>query len=337
MRLIIKQAIIWFAFIGSVVGCAYEQPKPAEPQSRVANPPKEKTTRVGVWQPPAGLVQLPIWPGAAPDNEKFHNRPESILTNPTPNALVGGISEAALDVTVPTMTVFPPKGRNTGTAIIVFPGGGYRAVVVTLQGTEVCDWVTARGMTCILLKYRVPQSGHHYDAACDCGVEPKVRWALQDAQRTIRLVRSKAGELGVNPQKIGVMGFSAGGYLAVQTSNIFESVYTPVDATDMVSSRPDFALTFYAGHLCRPGNVLDPSIRPTVKTPPTFVIQAWDDPVNSICNATLYARALADANVPAEVHLFAKGGHAFALRKLDHPVSGWPRLVEDWLREIGVQ
>jgi acetyl esterase/lipase len=292
--------------------------------------------KVGVWQPPAGLVQVPIWPGPVPGMEGATQPPESVLTAKTPDALEGDTSQAAFDVTVPTMTVFPPKDMNTGVAIVVFPGGGYKAVVVTLQGTEICNWLTARGITCVLSKYRVPKSGHHYEAGCDCGVTPKVPRALQDAQRTIRLVRAQAKELNIDPGKIGVMGFSAGGYLVAQTSNILKPAYKPVDDNDRVSSRPDFAIALYPGHLCRTGGKLDPGLHVTKQAPPTFLLQAWDDPVDEICNSTLYARALDAAGVPTEVHLFAKGGHAFGLRKMEHPVAMWPQLVEAWLREIGV-
>ena len=160
--------------------------------------------------------------------------------------------------------------------------------------------------------------------------------ALQDAQRTIRLTRAKAKELNVDPAKIGVMGFSAGGYLVAQTSNILEPAYKPVDDIDQVSSRPDFAIAFFPGHLCRPGDRLDPGIKVTAKTPPTFLLQAWGDPVDPICNSTLYARALDLAGVPTEVHLFAKGGHAFALRRPQSPDTVWPALLENWLRGIGI-
>lgn len=291
----------------------------------------------GVWQPPAGLKQIPIWPNGAPDMEGVPTVPERIEVAQTPDALEGHRSEAAWDVTSPTMTVFPPKGTNTGVAVIVFPGGGFKAVVVTKQGTEICNWVTSKGITCILSKYRVPKSNHHWDSDCKCHVTPRVPRALQDAQRTIKLVRAKAGELNISPNKIGVMGFSAGGYLVAQTSNVFESTYKPIDAADKISSRPDFAIAFYPGHLCRAGATLDPGLRVTKRTPPTFLLQAWDDPVDEICNSTVYARALDAAGVPAEVHLFAKGGHAFGLRKSEHPVvAAWPSLVEQWLKAIGI-
>lgn len=308
---------------------------PASPATPTP-PPGGKISQVGVWQPPAGLEQVPLWPGAAPDMAGAAWPAESVLTAGTTKAMGGRASQMVFDVSVPTMTVFPPKGRNTGAAVVVFPGGGFRMLALTIEGTEVCDWIAARGMTCILAKYRVPKTAHYWDSACNCRVIPKEPRALQDAQRTIRLVRARAKALGIDPDRIGVMGFSAGGYLAVQTSNLFAPAYAPVDAIDRVSSRPDFAVALYPGHLCRPGTTLDPGLKVTKRTPPTFLVQAWDDPVDDICNSTLYARALDDAGVPAEVHLFAKGGHAFALRGTGHAVSSWPRLLEAWLRENGI-
>ncbi len=253
-----------------------------------------------------------------------------------PDVVAGRPYTVAYDVTSPTMTVFPPKGRNTGASMVVFPGGGFKLLAMDLEGTEICDWMTAKGMTCVLLKYRVPKSNHYWDKDCHCHITPKIPRALQDAQRTIRLVRARAKELNLDPNKIGVIGFSAGGYLVAQTSNIFEPTYKPVDAVDKLSSRPDFAVALYPGHLCRSAATLDPGIHVTKQTPPTFLLQAWDDPVDEICNSTVYARALDDAGVPAEVHLFARGGHAFGLRRKEHPVSSWPSLVENWLKEIGI-
>lgn len=312
-------------------------PEPAKAGSAAkSSPERVETRRTGVWQAPRGLAQTPIWPAGAPDMEGASRAPESVLTAQTPEAIEGDTSEAVFDVTVPTMTLFPPRGRNGGAAIVVFPGGGFRALAMTIEGTEVCSWIAARGISCILAKYRVPGSNHFWDPECRCAVTPRVPRALQDAQRTIRLVRSRARELGVDPGKIGVMGFSAGGYLVAQTSNIFEPAYRPADAADRVSSRPDFAIAFFPGHLCRSGDRLDPGIHATARTPPTFLLQAWDDPVDPICNSTLYARALDEAGVPAEVHLFARGGHAFALRPIGNSVEIWPTLLESWLGEIGI-
>ncbi len=333
--LLILSCGLGVAIVGGALAVT-RKPDPPPPAPASTATSKEGVRTVGVWRPPQGLTQAPIWPNGAPDMDGVTSPPESVLTVETPTALRGTTSQAVFDVTSPTMTIFPPRGASVGAAIVVFPGGGFRAVATTLQGTEICDWITARGITCVLAKYRVPKSNHHWDPDCRCAVTPAVPRALQDAQRTIRLVRAQAAELGVDPHKIGVMGFSAGGYLAVQTSNIVEPAYKPIDADDRISSRPDFALVFYPGHLCRPGRRLDPGIRVTGRTPPTFLLQAWDDPVDDICNSTLYARALDDAGVPAEVHLFAKGGHAFGPRRMDHPVALWPTLVERWLGEIGI-
>lgn len=286
--------------------------------------------RAQSWQPSPAQVQVPIWPGAAPD----------AISTPKAESVAavaghGGWTQAS-DVSQPTMTVYAPKGQNTEAAVVVFPGGGFRVLAMDMEGSEICDWLTSRGITCVLLKYRVPNGNHHWDEKCQCKITPKVARALQDAQRTIKLVRSKAKELNINPGKIGVIGFSAGGYLVAQTSNIVAPAYKAVDAVDKLSSRPDFAIALYPGHLCRDGGKLDPSMHVTEKTPPTFLLQAWDDPVDPVCNSTLYARALDHAGVRAEVHLFAKGGHAFGLRDKDHPVSSWPSLVENWLKEMGI-
>lgn len=341
------RTLVVFALMASVssAGCdaspASVETTPAGPAVQAASSIQPSNARPvgrtpGVWRPPSGLEQVPIWPGVAPDMEGRTQPPESVLVAETPEAIGGRYSEAVFDVTTPTMTVFPPQGESTGAAVIVFPGGGFRAVVLTVGGTEICAWLTAKGITCILSKYRVPGSNHHWDEACRCVVTPEVPRALQDAQRTIRLVRARAAELNIDPDRIGVMGFSAGGYLVAQTSNIFEPTYTPVDAIDAVSSRPDFAISVYPGHLCRPGRKLDPGIRVTSRTPPTFIAQAWDDPVDPVCNSLVYAEALDAAGVPTEVHLFATGGHNFGLRRPDEPVGAWPALVETWLEGVGI-
>ncbi|WP_299422663.1 alpha/beta hydrolase [Sphingomonas bacterium] len=318
----------------SLACSASTAPQPDKPTpSPIANAPPVRTT--GVWQPAAGLTQQPIWPGSPPDGTLNPQPPESVDTYKEP-AEFGGKSEAVLDIAIPTMTVMPPKGRNTGAAVIVFPGGGFQKVFITLEGTEICDWLTAKGITCIVSKYRAPGGNDYWDSTLKRQITPKIPRALQDAQRTIRLVRSKAKELGIDPGKIGVMGFSAGGYLVAQASNILTPAYKPVDAIDTISSRPDFAVALYPGHICRNGGTtFDPKL-PIIKTaPPTFIAQAWDDPTDPICNSLMYASALDKAGVSTEVHLFAKGGHAFGLRKKDQPVGVWPELVERWLKQIG--
>jgi acetyl esterase/lipase len=287
--------------------------------------------------PPTEQLQIALWPNGAPDMQGVSQPPESLEVSTNPKRFAGLPVTGVKNVSEPTMTVYRPKGRNTGTALIVFPGGGFEELAIDLEGTEVCDWITAKGVTCIVSKYRVPKSDDQYDSDCDCHITPKIRRALQDAQRTIRLVRSKAKSLGIDPKKIGVIGFSAGGYLVAETSNVFEPAYKPVDAVDQISSRPDFAIAAYPGHIWR-GNGwnMDPSLHVTKQTPTTFILQAWDDEVDGIRQSLIYARALEDAGVAAEVHLFAKGGHAFGLRPTGHPVDQWPSLVESWLSEIGM-
>lgn len=281
------------------------------------------------WTPPAGKRQQLLWPEGAPDMPAGPPREESVFqVNKVPGREYTGIAE----VSAPTITVFPAQGEPKGVAIIVFPGGGFRILAIDIEGTEICDWITSRGIACVLLKYRVPGGNHHWDSDCRCHITPPVPLALQDAQRAIRMVRAQAESLGVAPDRIGVIGFSAGGYLVAQVSTVRESAYLPKDRIDQESNRPDFAIAMYPGHLCRAGGVLDPSLPVGPHVPPTFLLQAWDDPVDDICNSTLYARALDAAGVSAEVHLFASGGHAFGLRPTGQPISDWPKLVERWLQ-----
>ena len=281
------------------------------------------------WTPPAGKRQQLLWPEGAPDMPAGPPREESVFqVNKVPGREYTGIAE----VSAPTITVFPALGEPKGVAIIVFPGGGFRILAIDIEGTEICDWISSRGIACVLLKYRVPGSNHHWDSDCRCHITPPVPLALRDAQRAIRMVRAQAESLGVAPDRIGVIGFSAGGYLVAQVSTLRESAYLPKDRIDQESNRPDFAIAMYPGHLCRAGGVLDPSLPVGPHVPPTFLLQAWDDPVDDICNSTLYARALDAAGVSAEVHLFASGGHAFGLRPTGQPISDWPKLVERWLQ-----
>lgn len=289
----------------------------------------------GPWQPAGGLRQLKIWPGDAPDGTFRPQPAESVQTYDDP-AAAGGTSQAVLNIAVPTMTIVPPKGRNTGTAVIVFPGGGFQKVFIDLEGTEICGWLTARGITCVVSKYRAPGGNDFWDASVGHQVTPAIPRALQDAQRTIRLVRARAAEFGIDPHRIGVLGMSAGGYLVAQTSNILKPSYRPVDAVDQVSSRPDFAVALYPGHICRDDGAFDPSLPVSKAAPPTFIAQAWDDATDPVCNSLMYASALDKTGVSTEVHLFAKGGHAFALRHGKEPVGLWPQLVERWLRQIGM-
>jgi acetyl esterase/lipase len=242
------------------------------------------------------------------------------------------------------MAIYPAHGRNTGVAIIVFPGGGYQALAIDLEGTEICDWLTARGITCVLLKYRVPGSGPWWDPRCNCRRIPEIPMALQDAQRAMALLRRRAAGLGVDPNRIGVIGFSAGGHLVAATSNAPARIYARVDEADDGNVRPNFGIALYPGHLWtgqdggpdRDKLDLAADIRVSAATPPTFLLQAEDDPVDDVRQSLSYYLALREARVPTEMHLFAHGGHAFGLRRTDQPITEWPQLVERWLHTIGM-
>ena len=289
------------------------------------------------WQPSPGPTQVPIWPGVVPDAQPV-SRPEVAAT--VTDSLVAGRPWVSVgEVSRPTMTVYSPEGDNTGAAVVVFPGGGYKILAIDLEGTEVCDWLTSRGITCVLLKYRVPRSGHYWDSACNCAITPKSPTALEDAQRTVGLVRFHAAEWHVDPHRIGVLGFSAGGHLAAAISTHFgRRLYPAVDAADKESCRPDFAVALYPGHLWinEARFELNPDVPVTRQTPPTFLLQAEDDPVDDVNHSLVYYVALKKAGVPVEMHLYAKGGHGFGLRRTKFPMTQWPQLVEKWLGTIGM-
>ncbi len=238
----------------------------------------------------------------------------------------------------PTVTVYSPKGKNTGVAVVVFPGGGYQILAIDLEGTEVCDWLASKGITGVLLKYRVPNSGPSWNQFCGCDVHTRSSEPLEDAQRAVGFVRFHAAEWHIDPHKIGVLGFSAGGHLVAAMSTRFDRrVYKTVDAADQVSCRPDFAVARYPGHLFDyDKSELNSDIHVTRNTPPTFLLQAQNDNVDGMSNALIYYEALKNAGVPAELHLYAEGGHAFGLRQTKLPITTWPRLVETWLRTIGM-
>jgi acetyl esterase/lipase len=308
----------------------------------------------GAWQPSPGHSQVPIWPGAAPDPQPVRG-PEAVEIDRT--FLIAGRPVVGVsNVTQPTMTVYTPKGKNTGIAVVVFPGGGYQSLAIDFEGTEVCDWLSPEGITCVVSKYRVTDVGNYPKS----GPYPESPMALEDAQRTVGLVRFHAAQWHIDPHKIGVLGFSAGGHLSVAMSLHFEKrLYPAVDAADQVSCRPDFAVAIYPGHLSLsaaewdakrgarkfviphpPGAdanlALNPDLHVTGQTPPTFLLQAEDDHVDSVYDSLSYYIALEKAGVPAEMHLYAQGGHAFGLRRTKFPITGWPQLVETWLKTIGM-
>ena len=288
------------------------------------------------WDPSPGHAQIPLWPGRIPDAAP-NTRPES-----------GADPRRVSDVSRPTMTLYMPRSHNTGIAIVVFPGGGYRSLAMDLEGTEVCDWLSSRGITCVLLKYRVPGSGPWWDDQNHRRVYPEVQTALQDAQRTLGLVRQHAAQWHVDPHKVGVIGFSAGGHLVAAVSTHFpQRTYPSVDAADELSCRPDFAIALYPGHLWvhededpDAHNERDLSLRPDIivrpDTPPTFLLQAEDDDVDGVKQVLAYYVALQKVGVPTEMHVYAQGGHAFGVRPTKLPIGRWTALAEGWLHTIGV-
>ncbi len=310
------------------------------------------------WQPSPGHTQLPIWPGAAPDPQPVAG-PEAATSSGKEFLVAGRPAVGVSNVTRPTITVYSPMEKNTGAAVVVFPGGGYQVLAIDLEGTEVCDWLTPKGITCVLLKYRVTDVGEYPKS----GPYPESPMALEDAQRTLGLVRFHAAEWHIDPHKIGVLGFSAGGHLSAAISTHFQKrLYPPVDAADQESCRPDFAVAIYPGHLSiaaaewdakqgankfvvrHPGPPaiadkqlgLNPDIPVTRETPPTLLLQAEDDNVDNVNDSLAYYIALKNARVPVEMHLYAQGRHAFGLRRTKFPITGWPRLVETWLGTIGM-
>jgi len=283
--------------------------------------------QTNVWQPSQGHKQIPIWP-VAPDATPV---PGPEFAETTTKLFAGKPAVVVNNVAKPTMTVYSPKGKNTGAAVVVFPGGGYNVLAIDLEGTEVCDWLTSKGITGVLLKYRVPTP--------KTGPYGESTQALQDAQRTVGLVRFHAAKWHIDPHKIGVLGFSAGGHMVTAMSTHFERAYPPIDAADKESCRPDFAIVLYPGHLWKRGGDLElnPNVPVTSNTPPTFIVQAEDDPVDPVENSLVYFRALKRAGVPVEMHLYAEGGHAFGLRRTEHPITRWPELAETWLQTIWIR
>jgi acetyl esterase/lipase len=296
--------------------------------SLIACLPLESSAQKPAWPPSSDLTTLNIWPSAIPDPVPTKG-PEADLTTPKDNLIAGRPLMHLGNVSTPTITLYPPKGESTGAAVVVFPGGGYNILAIDLEGTEVCDWLTKEGITCVILKYRVPDTGPY----------PKSPAALEDAQRAVGLVRSHAAEWQIDPNRIGVLGFSAGAHLAAALSTHYEKrLYTPIDAADQLSCRPDFAVIVYPGYLAdAEQNFLDKlDIHPDEKTPPAFIVQAEDDPVH-IENSTTYFLALKKAKVPAELHIYSEGGHGYGLRRrADLPVTTWPDSVDIWLHTIHV-
>ena len=277
------------------------------------------------WPPATGHMTITLWPNGAPGAQP--NADAEIDKTTAKDNLIAGKPLIRLgNVSKPTLTLYAPKEKKTGAAVVVFPGGGYNILAIDLEGTEVCDWLNSAGIVCLLVKYRVPNSGPY----------PKFAAALEDAQRALGIVRSQAAEWHIDPKRIGVLGFSAGAHLSAALSTHFEQrLYQPIDVADQVSCRPDFAVIIYPGYLAlaEENFAPNPQVHVTEQTPPSFILQAEDDPVH-VENALVYFQALKNAKVPAELHVYADGGHGYGLRRTELPITAWPQLVEVWLHTI---
>ncbi len=276
---------------------------------------------------------LKIWPGKVPDPSGNLGE-ERIVMSPKLDRIQVEVTEPTrmvTGVTQPTITIFrPAKEQDTGTAVVICPGGGYWNLYWQLEGEEVATWLNSLGVTGIILKYRVPRGPD----------EPKgepARRPLQDAQRAVSLVRSKAIEWGIDAQRIGIMGFSAGGHLAIATATNFEKRnYEPIDDVDKVSSRPDFAVPVYSGYLkAKDKDELAPGLHVPPRTPPVFLVHGSDDIVSPPEHSVFMYLALKRAGIAAELHLYATATHDFGVRGSDHPYSTWTESCARWMRHQG--
>ncbi|HWE37307.1 MAG TPA: alpha/beta hydrolase [Isosphaeraceae bacterium] len=269
---------------------------------------------------------LELWPKSPPGESEKVAIPAETLTK-----LSDGKTTGITNVSVPTITVYRPESdKNTGLGVVVCPGGGYNMLAWDHEGEQVARWLNSIGATAVLLKYRVPRRSD-----TPRGQPPKQ--ALMDAQRALSMTRSHAADWGIDAKRIGILGFSAGGHLAAWAStNDDRRAYDAVDDADKADCRPDFAVVIYPGGVVKrengqPGNELTADIRVGEKTPPMFIAMSNDDPVGPENAVQLYL-ALKRAKVPAELHIYAKGGHGYGLRKSDNPCSTWPARCEEWLQ-----
>ena len=268
---------------------------------------------------------LEIWPAAAPGDSAAIEA-EKVTKKKNSEAIT-----SITNVSKPTLIVSRPSPeKNTGVAVLVFPGGGYNNLAWEHEGTMVAEWLNSIGVTAAVLKYRVPRRPDTPKG------QPPVQ-ALMDAQRAISLVRSHASEWGIDPKKVGVLGFSAGGHLAAWCStNSDKRAYETIDGAEQVSCRPDFTVLIYPGGITkRGGDGLADEIRVSKESQPTFLATATDDTGPAIGSATYYL-ALKKAGIPAELHSYAAGGHGFGMRPGDRPAASWPKRCEEWMKDQGI-
>jgi len=281
----------------------------------------------------ANPLVVELWPDKVPDD--FGDiGPEKEIMSPKLSHKQVEVTEPTrmvTNVSKPAITVYrPAKDKETGTAMLICPGGGYWNLYWQLEGEEVAAWLNSQGVTGIILKYRVPRQPD----------EPKsepARRPLEDAQRAVSLVRSNAGQWGIGPRRIGIVGFSAGGHLALAAATSFEKrTYAPVDGSDEASCRPDFAILCYPGYLKpKDKDQLSPGLRIPAGTPPIFLAHGGADIISPPEHSVVAYLALRRAGVAAELHVYATAAHDFGVRPSDHPCSTWTQACAAWLRHQG--
>lgn len=269
---------------------------------------------------------LPVWPEKPPGFIE-DEQPEQDTSKPDSRLIAGRPIIRLGHVDTPELHVFlPPEEKATGAGVVICPGGGYSILAWDLEGTEVAEWLNSQGVAAFVLKYRVPSR------------DKNVRWlpSVQDAQRTLSLVRSKANDWKLDSDKLAILGFSAGGKTATMTSTLMDRQYTPVDEVDEHSCRPNAAILVYPAYLANDDQTaLIDEVRVTDQTPPAFIVHAFDDPI-TVQGSLLLMAALRKAKVPSELHVFDTGGHGYGLRhQPDFPVTDWPRMCERWLKRNG--
>jgi acetyl esterase/lipase len=277
----------------------------------------------------ADPLVVDLWPGKAPGDVGISGQESSRVYQ---SALIGAPTKLITNVTRPTLTIYQPaKEKNTGTAMLICPGGGYHDLFWELEGEEVAAWLNSVGMTGIILKYRCPRRPG--DVRGEPPLGPQI-----DAQRAVSLVRSRATEWGIDPKRIGMVGFSAGGHLAVATATNFEKrLYDPIDAIDEASCRPDFAIGCYSGYLkVKDKDEIPPGFRIPAGTPPILLAHSSDDKISNADNSVIMYLALKRAGILTELHVYATGDHDFGVRQNEKLPSSWTQLCIRWLRSLGL-
>jgi acetyl esterase/lipase len=276
---------------------------------------------------------LDLWPGKVPGDAGISGEEKYIelKIDGKPYQVAGKPTKWLTNVTKPTLTVYrPAKDKDTGVTMLICPGGGYHNLGWDVEGEEIAAWLNSIGMTGIILKYRCPRRPGDVQGVPPLG-------PLMDAQRAVSLVRSNAKDWGIDPKRIGMVGFSAGGHLAGATATNFDKrAYEPIDDVDKVSCRPDFAVMLYSGYLkVKDKDEVSADLRISAQTPPILLVHASDDTISSVEHSVIMYLALKRAKVPTELHVYASGGHGFGVRKSDLPCSTWTERCVDWLGSQG--